>query len=193
MNEDVLRKLVSQLLSYSHCCRPSKPAMYVLAADDVVNITSYPTCIIKNTNKAGVTSMGHWIAFFIPSRNKYEVMDSYGLPLSRYPDIVPPPGKCIAENCHTLQSNSSYLCGYYCALFLWHRSRGRIYRTFMRYFTDNFDKNDKLVIRLLRSYTAYAWFSLYAICPKDKQHCGKRKDHCEWEEPVNKLGRRAKF
>ena len=63
----------------------------------------------------------------------------------------------------------------------------------MRNFTDNFEKNDQLVIRILKNQTAYAWFSLYAICPDGKQKCGNRKDHCEWEKPVNKVGKRAQF
>lgn len=102
MNEDTLRKLLSLLRVPD---RRARPVYFVLAADSPIKITSYPTCIVKNTNKQGVTTMGHWIAFFIPSKNKYEVFDSYGLALSFYPDIVPPPGRCIAENCQALQSD----------------------------------------------------------------------------------------
>lgn len=188
MNEDALRKLISLLKLPD---RKPRPATFVLPADGVVDITSYPTCIVKNTNKAGDSSMGHWVAFFVISKDRYETFDSYGLPLSRYPDIVPPPGKCVAENCHTLQASDSYLCGYYCAWFLWHRSQGHIYRTFLRNFSDNLNKNDLRVNINLKIACGYTWFSGYALCPPGKQLCGKRDDFCQWKEPVNKLGRRA--
>ena len=190
MNEDNLRKLLSVLKLPD---KRKKPPTFVLPADGNVEITSYPTCIIKNTNKAGVTTMGHWIAFYVPSKGKYEIFDSYGLPLSRYPDVVPPPGRCIAENCHTVQASDSYLCGYYCAWFLWHRSSGYIYRTFMRNFSDKLHRNDDLVIRIIMSYTHYTGFSMDSVHKPTEQICGPRHLHCEWKEPVNKVGKRARF
>ena len=114
MNEDDLRKLISLLPLPK---KMTKPPVYVLPADEDVNITTYPACIIRNTNKTGVNTMGHWLAFYLPTRGTYEYMDSYGLPLNNYPNVMAPPGRCVAENCYTLQANDSYLCGHYCAFF----------------------------------------------------------------------------
>jgi len=144
MDEDGLRDLLWTLL------RRYNVPFCVLPANVHVNITQYPTCIVRNTAKAGEW-WGHWVAFFVTSPTTFEAFDSYANSIDVYRDIIKPEGTCVRENYMKIQQRFTYLCGEYCAWWLYSRVIGISYDSFIYRFSNNLGFNDNLVRRFIAS------------------------------------------
>ena len=82
-----------------------------------------------------------------------EVMDSYGLPLDRYPikDWVTKHWKYVVTNGRSLQGLHSQACGHYVLLYLKLKAQGGTLQDFLNYFSP-YDrvKNDHEVGKILK-------------------------------------------
>jgi hypothetical protein len=91
------------------------------AADTIPRrVPSYPCCFVANTDPQDQPGK-HWVACFIPSRNKLEFFDSYGMPAETYPALALPNAP-TSSNVVCLQSLYSTACGHYCVYFLCSRA-----------------------------------------------------------------------
>lgn len=85
----------------------------------------YPCSFIINTDPADKEGQ-HWLAFYFDQNKHCEFFDSYGnsplfYKLEKY---IFEHSLSSSFNHTPLQSNFSRLCGYYCCLFIFFRSRG---------------------------------------------------------------------
>lgn len=83
-------------------------------------------CCIVNTQPASLPGE-HWVAFYRPARTFHiEFFDSYGQPPERYGfsvDLSSPQVSNIIFSNFPLQGYGSSVCGHYCLLFIFFRSK----------------------------------------------------------------------
>ena len=128
---------------------------YIFSANTMwkdISIKSYPILIIQNTDRENDPGR-HWIAYVVLSRNNCEYWDSYGNPITMYKYVQQPTKYIIKENCLTLQSDHSYLCGVYCIYYVYHRALGFSYREILDSFSPNVILNDKKMCKFIHSIT----------------------------------------
>ena len=114
-----------------------------------------PRAYIVNTDPHDKPGQ-HWIALWTQN-NVCEVMDSYGLPLDRYPQAKPlkewvtKHWKYVVTNGRSLQGLHSQACGHYALLYLKLKAQGGTLQDFLNYFSP-YDraKNDHEVGQILK-------------------------------------------
>ena len=115
---------------------------YIVAADNLtrtVNLQSYPTCIVQNTDKLGNEGI-HWVCYFVKTKGKYTFFDSMGKNPAYY-KIETPPGKCVQHNNLKLQGDSN-LCAGYVLWFLFQSCLGVQFLDILKGFGSNVRTND---------------------------------------------------
>jgi hypothetical protein len=96
----------------------------VFAADHLPKrIRTYPSCYVANIDPHDRAGQ-HWVACFLPSPNKLEFFDSYGLPPESYAELQLARLPQTDVNPECLQSLYSTACGHYCIYFLCARAYG---------------------------------------------------------------------
>ena len=103
----------------------------------------------------------HWIAWNILSPVETEYFDSYGQAWEDYPHLVLPTTRLVEENCMQLQSDVSYLCGQYCLLFIYQRSRGVSYEDFLKDFNSDPSYNDWVVSTFVKKLLTFRPYHNY--------------------------------
>ena len=87
-----------------------------------------PCCFVLNTHPNGLPGE-HWLAFYYDGRRVIEYFDSYGLPLETHASVHAAlvaqglVSLCKSANTIALQSPITSVCGQYCVLFLFWRSK----------------------------------------------------------------------
>ena len=117
----------------------NKIPWFVVAADEAVEavlLKKFPIIVIQNTRKRSHEGE-HWICWFILSHTCAEVMDSFGLAIRNYPEVLPPVKLVVKENCRQLQSDKSNYCGLWCLRFAYERSLGHSFEHFISLFSSN--------------------------------------------------------
>ena len=92
----------------------------VFARDDLPDVTreKRPWCLILNTNPKDLPGT-HWLALYSPQSGRIELFDSFGFSPSMYGlDSLDP-----LHLLYSLQSPSSSVCGHYCIVYIYLRSR----------------------------------------------------------------------
>ena len=74
--------------------------------------------------------------------NDCEFFDPYGEAFEFYKHLMPPAVNVVKENCIELQSDSIFVCGEYCFMFVYERSQGISYEDFLDNFKLNSSYND---------------------------------------------------
>jgi hypothetical protein len=95
-------------------------SFFVTAADtapQIKNIKKFPILIVQNTDKNKDPGK-HLIAWFILSETHAEYFDSYGKKIKTYKNVQKPTSNIVFENCLSLQSPTSFVCGACCILFI---------------------------------------------------------------------------
>ena len=92
----------------------------------------------------------HWVAIFIDKKNNAIYFDSFGA--KNCPKLIKEylkknKVKRIYLNRYMLQSITSQTCGAYTVLFLKMLCNGFTFREFLKLFTNETNKNDKLILR----------------------------------------------
>lgn len=123
----------------------------VFPADKIPWKWTRPCAIIANTDdstKAGT----HWIAMYLSHDGRGTYFDSYGVPPRDLRFI-----RCLRRNCRSYQCNRKQLqclttsvCGHYCIVVLYWLSNGLSLSSFLRNFTNDTERNDKLIVKMFR-------------------------------------------
>jgi hypothetical protein len=86
--------------------------------------------------------------------SELEFIDSYGVSISLYPrhfmSFAYKNNLKILESSVMLQSPTSTVCGHYVIHYMFKRLQGCSRRTFYNQFSNNLDKNDKIVYSFIR-------------------------------------------
>lgn len=128
----------------------------VYAANRLPLSISYPCAIIVNTDPDSKPGT-HWIAIYIDKFQNGEYFDSYGLPpfVSQHKKFLRANCKKFLYNTKEMQSLDSNVCGQYCLLYLYFRSRARSLLDFQRFFSGDTLKNDKILKLNYRKYFSF--------------------------------------
>ena len=141
LNDPQLRRVFQGVYFYPADKLPPSPPQTVRAA------------YIVNTDPAGEPGQ-HWLGMWT-EQNKFEIFDSYGLPLHVYknPELHQwwSQWKYLTRSDITLQAMDSQTCGHYALFFLKTRAQGQSYKDFLgRRSTDNLVLNDHKVAQDLK-------------------------------------------
>lgn len=111
-----------------------------------------PSAIVVNTDPH--TRPGtHWTAIYINENREADYFDSYGRPPNiTCKDFIQRNSRVARFSTLTLQSLTSSLCGQYCVLFLYFRSRGFSMDQFLNMLTNSTAINDRLISLLFAEY-----------------------------------------
>ncbi len=91
----------------------------VFPRDEVPKVTSYPTCLIANTDTSEEPGT-HWIAISYISPYETEFFDSAALPPEFYGFTLP----YVNTSTYRIQSLTSNVCGQFCLFYIFYRSHG---------------------------------------------------------------------
>ena len=127
----------------------------VYAADRIPRLDEkqehYPCALIANTDPS-TESGEHWIAYYLSSPNSpIEFFDSYGLEPNFYPNL-PKFTSPLVHNSASLQSLNSLVCGHYCLLFIYLRSRNKSIAKIVRFILSNSHSHSKSFDTFVHTY-----------------------------------------
>jgi len=108
-----------------------------------------PTSFIANTENSKSEGQ-HWLAFFIDNNGKLDFFDPMGFPPEFYKldDYCNSISTSVEFNKIQFQSFFSNYCGFYCLLFIFVKSRNKLFNS--KVFTYNYKKNDLIVKKLIK-------------------------------------------
>lgn len=118
----------------------------VYASDCLPRYIPRSSAIVVNTDPH--TKRGtHWIAIFLDAHGKLDYFDSFGQPptVRTHIEFVRRNSQQYFYNPQQCQSLTSAMCGHYCLTFLYFRSHAFSMKEFVSMFTNDVNKNDKLV------------------------------------------------
>ena len=127
---------------------------YVVAADSAIkeiDVRKTPFLAIQNCSKEDSPG-SHWICWYALTSSTVEYLDSYGKPVSKYPDVEFPIENIVRESCLQLQDDQSNLCGLYCLAFAHYRLLGFSYDYFLSLFGEETLQNDLIICRWAQKY-----------------------------------------
>lgn len=116
-------------------------------------IRKLPALIICNTDKSSQPGE-HWIAIYISKNRTSEYFDSFGFPPNNvnFIKFLRRNSKKIKFNNKMIQNVFSDKCGYYALTFLYFKCKNKSMENFIKLFSNNQIRNDKLVLRLFKKY-----------------------------------------
>ena len=130
----------------------SKIFIGVFARDEIPAKLSYPCCFVVNTHPRSFPGQ-HWLAFYYDDNGMCEFFDSYGHS-PKYFNFI----NYIKKTANKCRYNSkriqgqSYLCGFYCILYLLFRARNHE-KKFLNKFTSDLNKNDRYILSNIKKYS----------------------------------------
>ena len=130
----------------------SKIFIGVFARDEIPTKFTTPCCFVVNTHPRSLPGQ-HWLAFYYNDNKMCEFFDSYGHS-PKYFNFI----NFIKKTANKCRYNSkriqgqSYLCGFYCILYLLFRARNQE-RKFFNKFSNNLDENDKYILSNIRKFS----------------------------------------
>lgn len=117
----------------------------VYAADQIPTVTTYPSAFVVNTDPR-YRGGQHWVSIYFDGVKKGEFFDSYGNKPMHYSQYFV---DCLQENSISyisnkvgLQSYSSNVCGFYCILYIYCKSRQMKMSEIVQMFTSDKLYND---------------------------------------------------
>lgn len=136
----------SQLLCALNCDPMlRKEVVGVYSIDEIPSTLQWGQGFITNTDPHHLPGQ-HWVCCYITSDGQGEFMDSFGQPPSFYSavlfDFFNLNSSSFIYNDVTLQSDNSYVCGYYCLYYLLLRCRGVSIHNILKAFSENRISND---------------------------------------------------
>ena len=200
LTTDEINLIASKPENYHH--HPRYQYQGTQASDQALHLMSKlkkrkpqrPWGMILNTDP--ISKQGqHWVALYAPDHSdRIEIMDSYGSQwlkkgyvandymseLLKHVDIVEMP---------PLQSNTSYVCGYYCLAYLYVRTKKRGFSYFVKPFLDlNVKQRDRMVYNFVRRVMMNKKMKCKCkrvrehsaqgcVCKKDCNQCISCEDH----------------
>ena len=128
-------------------------------------IGTFPACIIPKTNKKNYSfiinthdhfnSGEHWVAFVVRNKKTY-FFDSFGrnpfhYHFPKYFTTICKKFSTIHYNSKQIQGFDKVSCGYFCIHFIYFMSYNLNYSDFLKEYSKNFEKNDKIVYSIVKS------------------------------------------
>ena len=146
MNSLNLERILNSLVDPDKC-----KVLGVFPSDLIpAHMERYPICFIANTDPSSLPGQ-HWVAYYFDSELEYEFFDSYGYPPDYY--SLPYSSPSIF-NVHSLQSNTSAVCGQFCLYYLNSKARGSDMKSIIHSFSlSNKTWNDKFVRKFVSQIT----------------------------------------
>ena len=129
----------------------------VYSADRLPRVWTRSTAIVANTDDHDRPGT-HWIAFYIDEHGTGTYFDSYGIPPhsdARFLLRLRRNSTTYRWNSKQLQGFFSQTCGQYCCVFLYYMSHGYNLEQFLHLFSDDYNRNDKLIVRLYSKIFPY--------------------------------------
>lgn len=125
----------------------------VFPSDKLPKKLKKPALLIVNTDdstKAG----SHWVAIFVPKKGRPEYFDSIGNEPSdpQFLQFLRRNGSNFIYNDKRIQSMFSETCGNFCAIYLLYRAKKLSILKFMQHFTDDYEQNDRKILKLYQKY-----------------------------------------
>ena len=115
----------------------------VYASDKLPTKPRRPFAIVINLDKHHQPG-SHWVAVYASEMNNMQYFDSYGRPPALHSIIrfLKRVGGRWTYNENELQNTTTSVCGQYCLVYLWMRSRGHRLQDFVQLFGRHTMKND---------------------------------------------------
>jgi hypothetical protein len=141
---------------------------YVVARNELslVDLKRLPVFVISNTQD--IDKRGeHWISIFFYKKHGVvvaETFDSYGNNVEEKYHLKLP-CKIVNKSSKVLQNCNSALCGVWCLMYIYYRSRQRSLAAFESRFSYNLERNDNIVrqfynrFKVLKRYKRYPLLS----------------------------------
>lgn len=174
MNTGSIQEALKILLSHSK----KKIPYFVIAADEIQTVLDYdryPVAVVQNTDLLEDEGE-HWISFYMEKHDEYEYLDSFGNDISVYRNVTTPRANIVRENCSSLQSARSFVCGNYCVNFLYSRAIDLSFEDFLNKFRNNVHHNDALMRKFIANIPNLVMNGNY-FCGK-KIQANKCKEEC---------------
>ena len=121
----------------------SKFHIDVISYDEIPQYVKKPSLYVINTDHSSGPGK-HWVCIFVDEL-KMEYFDSLGDEPVELHDFLSSQKKPYIYNVRRIQSLTSNVCGAYCILYCYFRSRGYDLEYFMNMFSEDVDANDVLV------------------------------------------------
>jgi len=157
-------------------CIPSAQ-FNVVPCDKLIelSIKSYPFLVCVNTDDS-TKGGSHWVGLYISRRGgELEFIDSYGISIVKYSpyflEFVRINKLRVIESNVMLQGPTSQVCGHYVIMYMYKRLQSCSRHAFYSLFSNNLDKNDKLVY----NFVSKIFITKYKTC-KYFQNCKSIKN-----------------
>lgn len=140
MNTQELEKILARL--------PIHTGVY--AADERPPDLGLPGAYIFNLDPAHMRG-SHWVAVFVTRHHRAEYMDTFArLPPDDLHDYLNK--YVVTYNDKIIQDPLSSTCGAHCLSFLFHRYKGIKMKDYVKLFSHDLLKNDKIVSDIVQTY-----------------------------------------
>ena len=154
----------------------------VFPADKIPRLWTKPVAFIFNTQDNSLPGQ-HWVAVYVSKNGHGLFFDSYGLPPYINNNIRRLRKNCerLTWNTRSLQSESSSVCGQFCIMFLDYMSRGFKMSDFVKNFTKDVKRNDKIAecyVKKLKYESKYKRKRLYRFHIHSKKYSGRGVNSC---------------
>lgn len=99
------------------------------------------------------TKLGsHWVAMYVDNNGVGEYFDSYGRkPIGYHRAFFKRNAKILLHNGMRIQNDFTVVCGEYCLMYLYYKSRGKTMYDFVNNFSQNTLCNDLLLRNMFKS------------------------------------------
>jgi hypothetical protein len=134
-------------------CKCKIKKFYVIGKNklEIINLELCPIACIINSENHDVFDRGHWLACIIHSPDKAEFYDSYGFEPKYYQINIPV--SHVVSHGKAYQHDKSSVCGLYCLLYIYLRSRNYSISYFHSLFNvSNKIVNDNRVIKFYKQF-----------------------------------------
>lgn len=124
----------------------------VYPADRLPQKVPVPCAIVINTDVSSKPG-SHWVSIYINEMREMEYLDSYGRPpFSSILHFIQKNARISQFNNIPLQGTDTAVCGMYCIMFLYFRSKGHTFEQFLSLFSRNTKDNDIKIEKLFKTY-----------------------------------------
>lgn len=153
----ILLKVPMNTIEILECLKTIAKKSYtygVYPSDKLPSAVKKPSIIVCNIDPSYKPG-SHWIAIYISKNNEIEYFDSYGMsPKNIYiKSFLNKLSKKFIYNNYRLQSDFSTLCGNYCCVYLYFKTKNKSLQDFLKYFTKHkyLHLNDKKILKQFNS------------------------------------------
>lgn len=165
---------ITSVLSHNNVTKKKFKGVFACNQLPLNETVKKPFLCVANTQPSYMEGQ-HWIAIYIPLRGKAEFFDSFnnGEPKNRYfkkfLQMNSKEDTAFLINTQKLQGDYSSVCGFYCCMYTYWRSKGCSLKSFIKMFSKtNFNSNDAKITKMYNKF-----FNEPQMLASQKQKGGK--------------------